>query len=714
VWILLVELGVLVFAAETVVDLVCIYFPKLTPIGGYIMDMGALAVLLVPAFYFLILRDLNDRIDLIEREYAESRIRVQELAAIVQATEECVLVTGLDGVIKYVNPSWEKTTGWSASEVVGKVTPRILKSGKIDPAVYENLWKTITRGESFRRDLTNRRKDGSLYEVESIIAPLADAAGKIVGYAGIERDITERTRLAAVARENEENRRLAEDAAQMGMWSRDISGDRTYWSEIVRKQLGAGAEVEPSYENFIARVHRDDRERLDRAVRISIETRGPYAEEFRCSWPDGSVHWFAASGRGYYDGAGRAIRMAGITLDITARKLGEEKLRQTEAQLRQSQKMESIGSLAGGIAHDFNNLLSVISGCTYFLLESAGRDDPKRPDIEEIKRAGDRAAALTRQLLAFSRKQVLEPKVIELNACVRELERMLRRIIGEDIRLAADLRGTGRVSADPGQIDQIVMNLAVNARDAMPGGGVLSISVGDAELGVDDSHPGIPAGRYQLLSVGDTGTGMEPAVLARIFEPFFTTKETGKGTGLGLATVYGIVKQSGGGIYVDSAPGRGSVFRIYFPQVDAEAESPSNASTSSSPVRCTETILLVDDDTSVRSVIRRMLVGKGYSLLEAGSPEEAVRLGEGHRGPIDLLLTDVVMPGMRGDALAKRLRSSRPEMKILFMSGYSDWMVARADLDGAGQDFIQKPVEPGVLSGKIRALLEEPELSRKS
>jgi CheY-like chemotaxis protein len=369
--------------------------------------------------------------------------------------------------------------------------------------------------------------------------------------------------------------------------------------------------------------------------------------------------------------------------------------------------------LAGGIAHDFNNLLSVISGCTYFLLEGAGRDDPKRADIEEIKKAGDRAAALTRQLLAFSRKQILQPKVMDLNASVRELESMLRRIIGEDIRLAVALRGTGLVRADPGQIDQIVMNLAVNARDAMPAGGTLTISVDDSELVDDDSHPGIAAGRYSRLTVGDSGCGMEPAVLARAFEPFFTTKETGKGTGLGLATVYGIVKQSGGGIYVDSAPGRGSVFRIYLPLVHAEAETPPSASTSPAPVRCTETILLVDDDTSVRSVIRRMLVGKGYSLLEAGSPEEAVRLGEGHRGPIDLLLADIVMPGMRGDALARRLRTTRPELKVLFISGYTDSTVVRTNLAGSGQAFMQKPIDPGDLSGKIRALLDEPELSSK-
>ena len=399
---------------------------------------------------------------------------------------------------------------------------------------------------------------------------------------------------------------------------------------------------------------------------------------------------------------GRITGASLICRDVSDRK-------RLEQQVLQAQKMEAIGQLAGGVAHDFNNLLTVINGYSDLLLNHLSPGDPMRQLLTEICRAGERAGVLTRQLLAFSRKQVLEPKVLDLNAVVSDTQNMLRRLIREDIILTFVPSPTaGRVKVDPGQLEQVLMNLAVNARDAMPQGGRITIETRGVTL-ADNSAQNQPdglAGEFAMLAFSDTGCGMDDAIKARIFEPFFTTKGPDKGTGLGLATVYGIVKQSGGAIEVYSEPGRGTTFKIYFPQV----MEPVSAGKSFPAVRImpqgSETVLLVEDEDSVRSVARHVLWSSGYTVLEAADGQKALQLVEGHKGPIDLLLSDVVMPHVAGRQLVEHLKVLRPGIKVLFMSGYTDDAVVRHGVLEANYAFLQKPFTPSVLAQKVRAVLD--------
>jgi len=381
-----------------------------------------------------------------------------------------------------------------------------------------------------------------------------------------------------------------------------------------------------------------------------------------------------------------------------------------EEQLQQAQKMEAIGRLAGGIAHDFNNLLTVITGYSQLLLDHLPDGDPIRAHVGQIKKAGDRAASLTRQLLAFSRKQVLAPQVLDLNRIVANTDKMLTRLIGEDIELVAvaypDL---GRVKADPGQIEQVIMNLAVNARDAMPQGGRLTIETANVDLDENYSSQRLVVipGAYVMLAVSDTGTGMNSEIQSRIFEPFFTTKEQGKGTGLGLATVYGIVKQSGGYVWVYSEPGKGAAFKIYLPRVEEAADEVKKTEGVVRVTAGSETILVVEDNEPLRRLVCGVLEAKGYTLLEAGSGEEALKVIEAHTGPLGLLLTDVVMPRVNGPELAARLAPLHPEVKVLYMSGYTDNAIVHHGILDNGARFLQKPFTPEALARKIREVLDK-------
>ena len=391
---------------------------------------------------------------------------------------------------------------------------------------------------------------------------------------------------------------------------------------------------------------------------------------------------------------------------VVARDATERNL--LEAQLRQAQKIEAVGQLAGGVAHDFNNILAVILANCDFLLEDLPEGDKGRTDVEQILTAGQRAVALTRQLTAFSRKQVLEPRVVSLNAAVSEVWKMLRRIIGEDIELVTALdEHVANAFIDVAQLEQVLLNLAVNARDAMPDGGALTLRTCNAEMGDDfvATHPGARLGRYVVLSVTDTGTGMSTDVQSHMFEPFFTTKEKGKGTGLGLATVYGIVKQSGGYILVESRPGRGSVFTIYLPRVDAPAEAFAISTGSKNEMAHGETILILEDELMVQQAVARVLRERGYRTLVASTPEEAVTLSREHPGTIDLLLSDVVLPGMSGPAVAASLLVERPRMTALFMSGFSDHVSTPDGVESPAFHFIQKPFTPTAIAAKLRALL---------
>ena len=457
-------------------------------------------------------------------------------------------------------------------------------------------------------------------------------------------------------------------------------------------------------------THPDDRPAALRLFAADPDTgRAPALLEMRYIRKDGSTAWGLTSATRLRDASGRPSYAVALVQDVEERKQTEEALRRSEEQLRQSQRIEAIGRLAGGVAHDFNNLLTVITGRCALLLRRPGEDGLVRREIEVIKDTADRAATLTRQLLAFSRKQVLMPRVVDLNTIVGEMDPMLRRLIGEDLRLVSSLRpDLGQVRVDPSQMEQIIMNLAVNARDAMPGGGRVTIETDNVSLAADShfSDVQVVPGRYVLLAVSDTGIGMEAATRARIFEPFFTTKAPGTGTGLGLSTVYGIVKQSGGYIFVYSEPGQGATFKIYLPRVDGTAEKrPAGDSEDSAP-RGTGTILLVEDEEVVRNLTREILEQVGYTVLAASGAAEARALCEAHTGPIHLLLTDVVMPETGGRELSVALAPLRPGMRVLFMSGYTDNAAVLHGVVESGSAFLQKPFTPAGLAHKVREVLD--------
>jgi PAS domain S-box-containing protein len=520
-------------------------------------------------------------------------------------------------------------------------------------------------------------------------------------------------------------------------------------------------------------IHADDRGDVEAALRDAFEQRRPFALDYRIVHADQSLRWVHEKGQ-FVHGHGASTWLDGAIFDISDRRRAEEALQQSNEQLRQAQKMEAVGRLAGGIAHDFNNLLTAITGHSEFALEQLGepgalgeemgeiqsafeiceqrlltlaRNQPEdsaldstvhdltnllcairghsellleratrlgtvRTDVEEVRAAADRAAALTRQLLSFSRRRVLETTFVDLSAVVGGLELMLRRMIGEDIELVAQLDPeVERVKADPGQIEQVIMNLVVNARDAMPRGGTLTIETELVDLeGLSSGDGNLPPGRYVLLAVSDTGTGMDAETRSHLFEPFFTTKGLGKGTGLGLATVYGIVKQTGGDISVVSAPGEGATFNIYLPVVEAvgpprsEPYADSNGRRGRS--RGTETILLVEDEGMIRELVHRLLVDAGYTVLDARDAGQALELWKQESDSIDLVLTDVVMPDVGGPELVQRLAAERPDVKVLYMSGYTDQAVASRGLLDTGYAFLQKPFAPSALARKVREVLD--------
>jgi len=416
---------------------------------------------------------------------------------------------------------------------------------------------------------------------------------------------------------------------------------------------------------------------------------------------DGSRVYVSATEFPIFDNSGQMIGSGTVSRDITERKRLEE-------QLRQAQKLEAIGQLTGGIAHDFNNIVTVIQGYTGMLLGNSSSHQPGYEELREIQIAGERAADLTRQLLAFSRKQKSLPRILDLNGVVSNLDRMLRRLIGENITLTTSLASNlDPVEADPGQLEQVIVNLVVNARDAMPGGGEVTIETSNVVLGEPQASPalGMKPGPYVRLQVRDTGTGMDTETLSHVFEPFFTTKEPGRGTGLGLATVFGVVKQSGGNVYVESEPGRGSVFKIFLPRAEGQAEpEPLRSEPSPTEVRGGEVVLVVEDDAAVRRLACQILAKRGYAVLEAADPDRGLEIARQRAQRIDLLVSDVVMPQMSGPDLARRVAELRPGTKVLFLSGYAGRVVAEGGLD-PNAPFLEKPFNPEDLLKKIREVL---------
>ena len=634
--------------------------------------------------------------DITERTRAEATI--QRLLTAVEQSPAAVVITDVTGNIEYVNRKFSDITGYAPDEALGR-NPRFLQSGLTPLERYRELWATILSGVVWRGEVQNRRKTGEVYWNRATIAPVKDAAGTVTHFVALQEDVTEQKRAAEALRESEARYRAIADATFDGiLLSRDgviLDANRGIAeifgydvTEIVGQTLDRFAAPE-------------SREQVQRLFGATVE--GVF--EIVGLRTDGSKVRLECIVRNTTH-EGQPARLTALR-DVSQRQL-------LEAQLRQAQKMEAVGRLAGGVAHDFNNLLTVITSYSQLLMEDMGTADPRRADLEEIQKAAGGAATLTRQLLAFSRQQVLEPKVIDLDEVVAGAGKMLKRLIGDDIELVTVLApDLGMVKADPGQVEQVIMNLAVNARDAMPDGGQLTIETTNVELGQEyaQEHLPVPPGSYVLFSVSDTGTGMDEATKARLFEPFFTTKEQGKGTGLGLATVYGIVKQSGGFIWVYSELGQGTTLKVYLPRVD-EAVTGQTAPASPQSLHGTETILIAEDAAPVRSVAREVLRRHGYRVLAAADGPSALELAAAHPGPIDLLITDVIMPEMSGRHLADRLKDLRTTLRVLFVSGYTDDAIVRHGILEPGIAFLQKPFTPESLARKVREVLDAPAPSR--
>lgn len=516
-----------------------------------------------------------------------------------------------------------------------------------------------------------------------------------------------RKRAEMALRESQAHLIEAQRIANLGSWDWNIQTNVVSRSAQVARIFGVSPQdFDPSYEGFMARVHPDDRQLVTTHIEEALNRKKPLSMDYRIVRPDGDLRHLHAEAEVTFSKTGEPIRVLGTILDITERKRLEE-------QLRQSQKMEALGQLVGGVAHDFNNLLTAIKGFSELALNHLEPDDhPVGQFLRHVQTAAERAANLTGQLLAFSRRQILRPRVLDLNDTVGGMDGLIARSIGEDIEFSTALEPALRpIKADSNQIEQVLLNLAVNARDAMPEGGKLVIETANVHLDDGSSLPRLPvepkAGSYALLRITDTGVGMDEETQARIFEPFFTTKKSGRGTGLGLSTVYGIVKQSGGYITVDSQPGRGASFAIYLPQADAteEIQEPEGRSYPEL-LEGSETILVVEDDEAVLNLAARLLEGKGYRVLVAGDPELALQVCRSRLEAIDLLVADVVLPLMSGVELAKLVKAVHPETRVLFMSGYAWNAIRQGGLD-VNTPLLRKPFVPQDLLARVRAQLND-------
>jgi two-component system cell cycle sensor histidine kinase/response regulator CckA len=634
--------------------------------------------------------------DISNRRRTEEDLR--RFVSIVTCSDDAIIGKTLDGTITSWNAGAERMYGYSAAEIIGKPVSMLVPINR--PDELPDILECLKRNEIVHHFETVRvRKDGKEIQVELSVSPIRDAMERIVGASTIGRDISERKQ------SEKELYRLAAlvESSHDAIIGKTLDGIITNWNIGAQRIYGYSASEIVG--KSISTIFPPDQyaEITEMIEKINHGERVEKADTIRLRQDGKKVH-IALTLSPIKDSDGRVIGVSTVARDITESRLLEE-------MLGQAQKMEAVGQLAGGVAHDFNNLLGVILGYSGILLEGLSLNDPWRKAIEEIQKAGERAALLTRQLLAFSRKQVLQPKVLDLNAVVGGMENLLNRLIGENIELRVVLNpAIGRVKADFGQLEQIIMNLAVNSRDAMPAGGMLTIETSNVELDEQYAaqHASTQSGPHVMLAVTDTGCGMDESTKSHIFEPFFTTKGIGKGTGLGLATVYGIVKQSGGSVWVYSEPGIGTTFKIYLPLVDQVPENEPLMNTIEKVDRGLQTILIVEDDAALLQVLIRSLEEVGFVTLAAQSPAEAMQIFENHPGTIHLMVTDVIMPGMSGNQLASHLSAIRPEMKVLHISGYTDGTIVHHGVLHPGLAFLQKPFSPRALARKVSGVLAAP------
>jgi PAS domain S-box-containing protein len=629
----------------------------------------------------------------------EQQQREAHYRALVENSADAIALLDRDGTVRFVTQSVERISGFRPDELIGTDPLKCVHPEHL-PRVRMALEDCVREaGNRVSIEYRARHDDGSWQYREVIgVNRLDDPTIRaiVVNY----RDITDRKRTERALVETERAFASTFDEAPIGIGHTSLEGR---WLRVNRRlcELLGYAPDELMPTSFMAITHPDDVEQDTRALtQLLAGAIGKYEREKRYRHKDGHFVSAKLTAVLHRDSAGTPKYFISIIEDVTDRV-------RLEGQLRQGQKMEAVGRLAGGIAHDFNNLLTVIMGHSDLALQQLDAGTPLHRDVEAIRHAGTSAAVLTRQLLAFSRKQILQPQILDLNGVVSRTESLLRRTISEDIHLVTRLSPSlGRVRADPGQIEQVIMNIAVNARDAMASGGVLMIETADVDLDAAfcAEHAGASAGQHVMLAMSDTGVGMDAQVQAHLFEPFYTTKEPGKGTGLGLATVYGIVKQSGGSIWVYSEVGHGTTFKVYLPRVE---EPVARSETKpASVVGGSETILVVEDQPEVRATAGTALRRHGYTVLEASRGQEALQIVRQYDGPIDLLFTDVVMLGMNGRELARHVVALRPNIRVLYTSGYTDHAIVHRGVLEPGLAFLEKPFTPLTLLRKVRELLD--------
>jgi PAS domain S-box-containing protein len=624
------------------------------------------------------------------------------LASIVEGSEDAILGYTLDGVITDWNQAATRLYGYSAEEAIGRNSSFLAPPSRSDESI--EILNTVAAGGRIQQfETVRRRKDGSLMDVTFSVSPITGQDGTIIGGSAIVRDITDRNRMEEALRRSEERFRLVALATKDVLWDWEIASGKIWRSETFWEHFGyPPKDSEPDMTGWKDLLHPEDRDRVLNSFQTALLRRSAsYEIEYRFRRADDS--YAVVLDRAYlvYDESGKPTRAIGAIADLSDR-------RELEEQFRQAQKMEAVGRLAGGVAHDFNNLLMVISSYAEMMQEQLSPKDRLHQHLAQISKAAEKAAALTNQLLAFSRKQVLSPRIIDLNAVIKDSLKMIQRLIGEDIELNVihdDLLCA--VEADAGQIVQVLMNLCVNARDAMANGGEVRIETSNVYVDADKAreHPALVPGDYVALVVSDNGTGMTKEVQSHLFDPFFTTKESGRGTGLGLSTVYGIVKQSGGYIWLDSELGRGSIFTIHLPAV----ESPVTATITPEIKKCEgqgETILLAEDDTALRESISEYLNLHGYKVLEAANGAQALQIAKEHAESIQVLLTDVILPKLSGVDLAHEVAVMSPDVVILFISGYTDSKLA-VFKPSSSTAFLQKPFGLGALLEKLEEMIAD-------
>lgn len=641
-------------------------------------------------------------VDITRRRTAEATLRASEARyrSIVEMAHEGIWMLDAHGFTTFANKKMAELVGHSQHDIIG--TPASAFFGEAAKRLLSPLKTHRSQGADVL-ELNCRRKDRSQFLALVSSRALFDHTDAYTGALVAVLDITEQNE----SRENLALMAAIVESSQDAIISEDLFGKIRSWNKGAEALFGYTAPE--AIGRSTGMLVPQDKTALEAEVWQKLVDGRPvgYYDSVRLR-KDGTLIDVSVTGSPLKDSAGRIIGVSTIARDITEPKRSKAALQFKDEQLRQAQKMEAVGRLASGIAHDFNNLLTVINGYSELALSLDSLDPMLRKDLEQVKSCGFKASLLTRQLLAFSRKQVLEPRILDLNTVVRDVESLLRRVIGEDITLFSRLDPALKyIEADPGQLDQVIMNLAINARDAMPRGGQLVIETKNVQFDEEyiRLHGYVEPGAYIMLAISDTGIGMDQATRSRIFEPFFTTKEPGKGTGLGLSTVYGIVKQSGGSVEVYSEPQRGTTFKIYLPQRGTQT-TPSISATSQDSLKGSETILLVEDDDMVRALAWAMLDRFGYHVIEARNGSEALQVCANHQDKIDLLVTDVVMPGMSGRELADQLLEKWPGIRVVYMSGFTDDAVLLHGLLQAEHIFLQKPFSSSGLASKVRQALD--------